>query len=426
MFFKSSPVTKAFSLVFTASVACSNLWAGDWTEFRGENGQGNAGDVALPTTWNPTKNVVWKSAIPGGGWSSPVVAGDRIFLTSAVPVGAEDLPTSDRSLRVIALNATDGKIIWNEEVFFQKAADAPKIHKKNSHASPTIVAADGQLIAHFGHMGTACLDSGSGSVLWRNSEFSYVPVHGNGGSPEVVDDLVIFNADAATNPAVIALDRKSGQLRWKFARESGAQRKFSFSTPLLIEVGGKRQLITPGSGVVNALDPATGKEIWRVNYGQGYSVVPRPVFANGLIFLSTGYDSPIAMAIRPDGTGDVTASHVAWQITKRAPHNPSMVVVGDLLYMVADNGILSCVESKTGKVVWEERASGPISASLLHAGGKIYLQDELGLGVVVKAGRMFQIIAKNELKERSLATPGVIGSDLLIRTQGNLYRIGSR
>ena len=426
MFFKFPALNRAFPLAFFVFTGYSTLAAGDWTQFRGEEGQGNAGDIALPTTWSPGKNVVWKSASPGSGWSSPVVAGERIYLTSAVPVGAEDSPTADRSLRVIAINAADGTLIWNEEVFFQKGADAPKIHKKNSHASPTVVIKDGQLFAHFGHMGTACLDATSGSVLWKNAEFNYVPVHGNGGSPEVADDLVIFNADAATNPVVIALDRKSGQVRWKFSRQSTAQRKFSFSTPLLIEVAGKRQLITPGSGVVNALDPATGKEIWHVNYGQGYSVVPRPVFANGLIFLSTGYDSPIAMAIRPDGTGDVTESHVAWQITKRAPHNPSMVVVGDLLYMVADNGILSCIESKTGKVVWEERASGPISASLLHAGGKIYLQDELGLGVVVKAGRMFQIVAKNDLKERSLATPGVIGSDLLIRTQGNLYRIGSR
>lgn len=398
----------------------------DWPEFRGPTGQGHSAATGVPTSWSPTQNVVWKTALAGVGWSSPVVVGDKIYVTTAVPAGGQEAPNVDRSLRVICLNATDGKVVWDKEVFPQKAADAPKIHQKNSHASPTVIVNDGKAYAHFGHQGTACLDAATGNIVWSTREFAYKPVHGNGGSPVIVDDLLIFNADAAENPAVLALDKATGKPRWKFDRQSDAKRKFSFSTPLLIEVKGARQLITPGSGVVNALDPLTGKEIWHANYDQGYSVVPRPIFAQGLIFMSTGYDSPIALAIKPDGEGDVTSTHIAWQITKRAPHNPSMLAVGDLLYMVADNGIMSCIEPKTGKVVWEERTTGPISASLLYAGGNIYLQDEAGLGVVVKPGRMHQIVAKNDLKERSLATPAVVGSDLLIRTQGNLYRIGKR
>jgi len=398
----------------------------DWPEFRGPTGQGHSAAATVPTSWSPTKNVVWKADISGIGWSSPVVAGDKIYLTTAVPVDGKEVPDTDRSLRVICLNAADGKSIWDKEVFLQKAAEAPKIHKKNSHASPTVVANDGKVFAHFGHQGTACLDAKTGDITWSTREFAYAPVHGNGGSPVVVDDLLIFNADAAANPAVLALDKATGKLRWKFDRQSSAQRKFSFCTPLVIEVKGIRQLITPGSGVVNALDPATGKEIWHADYGQGYSVVPRPVYAHGLVFMSTGYDSPVALAIKPDGTGDVTATHIAWQITKRAPHNPSMLAVGDLLYMVADNGIMSCIEPKSGKVVWEERTTGPISASLMYAGGNIYLQDEAGLGVVVKPGRLHQLVAKNDLKERSLATPAVIENDLLIRTQSGLYRIGKR
>ena len=209
---------------------------------------------------------------------------------------------------------------------------------------------------------------------------------------------------------------------------SEAKKKFSFCTPLVIEVGGKKQLITPGSGVVNALDPVTGQEIWKVRYGEGYSVVPRPVFAHGMIFLSTGYDKPVVLAIKVDdkSTGDVTDTHVAWTLDKFAPHNPSMVVAGEELYLVADNGVLSCVDAKTGTVHYQERCTGPISASILHVDGKLYLQDEKGQGVVVKAGKSFKVIAKNDLGEKSLASYAMVGKDLLIRTEGHLWRVGAK
>jgi outer membrane protein assembly factor BamB len=395
----------------------------DWPEFRGPTAQGHS-SAALPVKWSATENMVWRSELPGVGWSSPVVIGDRIYLTTAVPVGGEEKPDADRSLRALAVEGASGKVLWSTEVFLQKAASAPKIHRKNSHASPTAVHEDGLLYVHFGHQGTACLNASDGKVLWSTREFAYQPVHGNGSSPVIAGDLLIFSADAAADPAVIALDKKSGKLRWKFERKSDAKRKFSFCTPLLIEVGGKKQLITPGSGVVNALDPATGREIWHAKYGEGYSVVPRPVFAHGMIFIGTGYDKPVVMAIRVDGTGDVTNTHVAWQSTKFAPHNPSMIIIGNLLYMVADNGVLSCMDAKNGEVYFQERATGPISASPLHANGHLYLLDEQGLGLVVKTGgKTLDIIARNELKERALASPAVIGGDLLIRTEKALYRI---
>jgi outer membrane protein assembly factor BamB len=205
-----------------------------------------------------------------------------------------------------------------------------------------------------------------------------------------------------------------------------ASRKFSFCTPLVIEVNGQRQLITPGSGVVQALNPTDGTEIWHVNYGQGYSVVPRPIFAHGLIFLSTGYDKPVAYAIKPDGKGDVTNTHVAWTADKRIPHNPSMVVVGDELYMLADNGLLSCRDAKTGTVHYEDRLLGPSSASLLAADGRIYAIDEQGNSAVFKPGKTLEVVAKNDLNEKTLASMAVCDSDLLIRTEKALYRIGLR
>ncbi len=394
--------------------------AQDWPEFRGPTGQGQASASGLPVEWSARKNVLWKTAVPGQGWSSPVVAGDRIFLTSAVEKGA------DRDLTVLCLDAASGSILWQKTVIEQQDQNAPKIHQKNSHASPTPVFAGGRLYVHFGHMGTACLDAASGEAIWLTRAHAYAPVHGNGGSPVLVDGLLVFNTDGAADPAVIALDAKTGKLAWRTPRVSEAKRKFSFCTPLVIEVGGARQLITPGSGVVQALAPATGREIWRVNYDQGYSVVPRPVFAGGLLYVCTGYDKPALLAIRVDETsqGDVTKSHVAWRQDKFVPHNPSVVVAGSELFMLADNGVLSCLDARTGKVHYQERCSGPASASILHADGRLYMLDERGLGVVAATGTRFKVLAKNDIDERCLASYSVAGSDLLLRSAGHLYRIG--
>lgn len=407
-------------LFLSLSLTSATLPAADWPEFRGPDAQGHSDATNLPLTWSPTSHIAWKTAVAGVGWSSPVVVGDRIFLTSAVSLSGKEEATADRSLRALALDAATGKTVWDVELF---QAKTPRAHRKNSHASPTPVYEDGKLYIHFGHLGTACLNAANGQAAWATQAFAYSPVHGNGSSPVLFEDLLIFSADAETEPKVIALDKTTGQQRWAFARQSDAKKKFSFCTPLIIDVNGQKQLITPGSGVVNALNPTTGEEIWRCYYDQGYSVVPRPVYAHGMIFLSSGYDKSVLYAIKVDGKGDVTTTHIAWKIEKAAPHNPSMAVIGDELYFVADNGILSCVDAKSGQVHYSERCTGPISASLLAADGKLYLQDEKGLGVVVKPGKQFQILAQNDLAERSLASYAVIGSDLLIRTEGNLYRI---
>jgi outer membrane protein assembly factor BamB len=406
------------SLVLLLST--SLLTAADWPEFRGSNAQGQSEATNLPLTWSPTAGIAWKAPLSGIGWSSPVVIGDRIFLTSALPVGGVEDPKANRSLHALALDAATGKPVWDVEVF---TATSPRMHRKNSHASPTPVFENGRLYVHFGHLGTACLDAATGKPVWATQEYAYSPVHGAGSSPVLFEDMLIFSADAETEPKVIAIDKATGKQRWAFARQSDAKKKFSFCTPLIIDVNGQKQLISPGSGEVNALNPKTGEEIWRCYYDQGYSVVPRPVYAHGMVFVSSSYDKPVLLAIKVDGKGDVTGTHVAWTIDKAVPHNPSMAVIGDELYFVADNGILTCADAKTGQIHYSERCTGPISASLMVADGKLYLQDEKGLGVVVKPGKTFQILAQNNLDERSLASYAVIGSDLLIRTEGNLYRI---
>jgi outer membrane protein assembly factor BamB len=299
---------------FLAAAAAS---AADWTDFRGPGGQGHAEVKGLPVEWSPTKNVAWKRAVPGLGWSSPVIANGQVIVTSAVPVGGD---SKDLSLRALAYDAKTGEPTWDVELFLQKGETAPKIHGKNSHASPTAVVHGERIYVHFGHQGTACVDL-SGKVLWRNQDLSYPPVHGNGGTPALVNDLLVYSADGANDPFVAALEQASGQLRWKSLRVSDAPKKFSFSTPLVISVDGQPQVISPGSNSVGAFDPRTGEEIWRVRY-QGYSVIPRPIYAGGLLFIGTGYDSPSVIAIRPGGKGDVTDERLVWTVKKGAPHTP--------------------------------------------------------------------------------------------------------
>jgi outer membrane protein assembly factor BamB len=395
------------------------LHADDWPEFRGPTGQGLLPSGSLPTEWDPTKNVAWKQEIPGKGWSSPIIVNGRVYLTTAVPI--KDSATKDLALEALCLDAKTGKTVWETKVFQQDGAKAPSIQPKNSHASPTPLVSGDRLYAHFGHMGTACLDL-DGNVVWRNDTIKYAPVHGNGGTPIVVDDLLIFSCDGGDKRFVVALDRGTGQVRWQTDRDVNVARKFSFSTPLLITVNGQKQVISPASNVVSALDPATGKEIWRVRYN-GYSVIPRPVYGHGLVFIATGYEAPTVMAIRPDGHGDVTDTHVAWTIRKNAPHTPSLLLLGDELYMVSDGGMASCVEAKTGKVHWQESLERHYSASPLAADGKIYFQSEEGVGTVIKAGKQFELVAKNDLGERSLASFAAADGALFIRTEKNLYRI---
>ncbi len=409
----SLPPVKALFLLPVFLLSALVARAESWPEFRGPGREGHT-SAKLPLTWSPSNNVAWKIEVPGKGWSSPVVANGRIFLTSAVKEG------SGYSLRALAFNAADGKPAWNTVVFSPSSMGA--IHGKNSHASPTPLIEGDRIYVHFGHQGTAALTL-DGKILWKTTEHSYKPVHGNGGSPVICGDNLIFSADGDSKPAIIALNKNTGKTVWKQERVADAKRKFSFATPLIITNAGRVELISPGSGMVGGLDPRTGKELWRVNYGEGYSVIPRPIVGHGMVFIGTGYDSPKVLGIRLGGTGDVTATHLAWTINRSAPHTPSMVLVGEELYFVSDAGVASCADAKTGKVHWQERVGGGYSSSMLHAGGRIYVQNEAGLTTVLAAGKEFKVLAKNDLEERTLASFAVADDSLLIRTEAHLYRI---
>lgn len=392
--------------------------AADWPQFRGPEGDGIVrGISALPLKWSATDNVAWRTAIPGKGWSSPSLADGKIFLTTAAEAEKGDL-----SLRALCLNAADGKVLWDNEVFPQKAGG--NIHRKNSHASPTPLVADGRVYVHFGHQGTACLDL-SGKKLWEQRSLTYSPVHGGGCSPQLIGKHLIFTADGAEAPFIAALNKDDGSVAWKVQRDNASsKKKFSFCTPSCFTVNGRQELISPASDGVFAYDPASGTELWKIRY-DGYSVIPKPVMAHGLVFFSTGYDNPVTYAVRPGGTGDVTDTHTAWTQDKRAPNTPSMLVHGNELYTVADNGIVACLDAKTGEIHWSERAGKECSASPILFKDRIYVLDEFGTCTVVQADKSgFKVLAKNPLGD--VSTLSSITPDegaLFIRTADALYCI---
>ncbi len=415
------------SLIVVSLGLVPSLRAQDWPIFRGPTGDGHSVVKNLPTKWSKTENVRWHVDVPGKGWSSPVLVAGKLYFTAAITAsGKEDDAKADKSLNALCLDAATGKTLWNVEVFKQDGSKAPdSIHHKNSHASPTPIVQDGKLYVHFGHQGTACLDL-QGKKLWENRQLFYQPQHGGGSTPVLVDDHLIFTCDGRDEQYVAALRTKDGSVAWKFKRPTKAQKKFSFASPECITVNGKKQVITPGADMVNALDPPTGAEIWRCDY-EGYSVVPKPVYGNGLVYVSSSFDTPDVLAIDPTGKGDVTAKNIKWQVgpNKRPPCTPSMILDGENLFWVNDGGLASCVNALTGDVLWNERVGKSFSASPILADGKIYLLDESGLCTIIEAKREFKVIATNKLEgERTLASLAATDGTIFLRTESGLYAIG--
>lgn len=411
----------AATLVLLVSMNALGADPNSWPEFRGPTTQGLSKLKSVPVRWDAQSNVVWKVEIPGGGWSSPVVQDKKIFLTTAIPGGG----TNPLSLHALCYQLTDGKLVWDVEVFQSSSKKAQQKHDKNSLASPTPIISKDKVFVHFGPMGTAALDL-SGKILWRNADVMYPPVHGNGGSPALVKGNLIFSCDGERDPFVIALDASTGKEKWRTPRNTTAKRNFSFSTPLVTTLDGVEQVISPGSGFIAGYNPATGQELWKVGYGEGYSVVPRPLLAHGNLYIGTGFDRAWIYAIKAKGLkGDCTESHVLWKEAKGAPHTPSLLMVGDELYAVSDAGIATCFDARTGKTNWSERLGGNFSSSPIAVGSLIYFMNEAGTTFVVKADpKEFKIVARNDLGERLLASPAVIQGAIIIRTDGHLWRIG--
>jgi outer membrane protein assembly factor BamB len=392
----------------------------NWPEFRGANGEGRSEATGLPQEWSETKNVVWKTPIHGRGWSSPVVWGKQVWLTTGTPDGKE--------LSVICVDRESGKVLVDHKLF-----DVPKPdelwRKYNSYASPTPVLEEGRAYVHFGTYGTACLDTKAGKVLWARQDLLCNHWRGAGSSPILFENLLILTFDGYDVQYLVALDKKSGKTVWKanrshdFGTDDG-DRKKGFSTPSVIDVGGKHQLISAASAAAVAYDPMNGQVLWWVKYS-GHSPATRSLFANGLVYVTSGAGHEL-IAVKPDGKGDVTSSHVAWKTNKGIGHKPSPLIVEDLMYVVSDNAAACCLDAKTGAQVWSQRVAGSaFSASPLYADGMIYFFAEDGSATVISTGREYKEIARNKIDGGSecKSTPAISGKSIFIRTDSFLYRI---
>jgi outer membrane protein assembly factor BamB len=401
-----------------ATVFAGARAADDWTEFRGPGGTGLSDSTGLPVRWGAGKNVRWATAVPGKGWSSPVVCGGQVWLTTAPPDGKE--------LRAMAFDRDTGRVLHDVLVF-----DNPTpafCHPTNSYASPTPAVEPGRVYVHFGSAGTACLDTATGKKLWERRDFPCDHWRGPASSPILYRDLLVVHFDGHDRQYVVALDKRTGRTVWKRDRSfdygdlDGDLRK-AYGTPSVIEIGGRPQLVSPAAFGTIAYDPRTGEEIWKIRHG-GMNVTARPLYGHGLLYLCTGDGGWRLFALRPDGTGDLDESHVAWKTSRGVPSRSSPILVGDQLWMVSEDGVVSCLDARTGKTLHQERLAGRFWASPVCAEGRLYFCSEEGATYVadVRDGG-WKLLAANALPGGFMATPAVAGRSLFLRTKTHLYRV---
>ena len=416
---------KTPTLLLTLVLSTLPLHA-QWPQFRGPDGTGSAASGELPLTWGEDKNVRWKTAVHGRAWSSPVILGSQIWMTTATEDG--------RELFAVALDRDSGKIVFDLKLF--EVAKPQYAHPFNTYASPTPVIEPGRVYVTFGAPGTAAIDTKTGKVLWERRDFECNHFRGAGSSPIIFGDLLLMHFDGSDHQFVVGLDKRTGKTVWRTDRSidfqdlgpdgkpkaDGDFRK-AFSTPQIVTVDGRPVMVSIGSKAIYGYDPRTGQELWRVIERGSHSGSARPVAGHGLVFVPMGFDAAQLLAVRPDGKGDVAASHVAWRFGKGAPSKPSILLVGDLIFMVNDGGIVAALEAKTGEMVWRGRIAGTYSASPLFAGGRIYAFNEDGKTTVFEAGREFKVLAENFLEDGFMASPAVDGRALYLRTRTHVYRI---
>lgn len=422
--------------------------AADWPSWRGPAGTGVSPETKLPERWSATENVAWRATLAGFGVSTPIVSGDRVFVTSQAGAGLRSPGNHPRlvqggsaeaageraleaqagadgrtSFVVEAFARADGKRIWEHRI--EAAGALPGVHDKHNLASPSPVT-DGQMVyAWFGTGQIAALDL-NGRLVWQRhlgAEISpFDVIWGHSSSPTLFEDTLILLCDHAPASYLLAVDKRTGRERWRVGRGKG---KLSYSTPLVVNAPGGPELIVNSSDRVDAYDPRTGAHLWHTGDTNRFPI-PAPVFHDGVIYMSRGYRSGPYMAIRPGGRGDITGSHIVWQSPTGAPYISSLVHDGGLIYMATDVGGVTAVDAKTGQRVWQQRIDGIFSASPVAGDGKIYFVSETGETIVLRSGRTPEVIARNDVGGRLIASPAISNGQIFLRTDNQIVAIGRR
>ncbi len=444
--FRISVIEQTLSCVVAQTIlffVCSASLGEEWWQFRGPN-SGHSAASALPLRWDDFfHEPQWKTHIPGKGWSSPIVVGDRIWLTSAevealakdseadhlaqLPLGSRDL-SADAAVKLFAveLDAQTGELLRRIDLFSRDAP--PTIHLMNSYASPTPTTNGRQLFCHFGALGTACIDLTSGQVLWKRQLF-VEDITGGAASPVLWSSCLILACDGADQQFLVALDQATGETRWQVARPNIAavddSQRRAFSTPLIVHSAGHTQLISMSAQWLISLNPLDGSEWWRAHVGLGYSAVPTPVFdgRNDRVFVCTGFPKAELVAVDTTGSGDVTDSAILWRYSRQVPEVSSPLLVGRELYLASTAGVASCLDAETGTLHWQERIGGNFTASPLFCDGRIYLTSNSGVTTVIQPGKTYVELATNEMFGETFSSLGIYRDRLLIRTNPFLFCI---
>jgi outer membrane protein assembly factor BamB len=431
-------VLSSLCSISTSHAFCDEIDA-HWPQWRGPSAQGIATATQIPTQWSDTTNIRWKVKTIGRGYSSPVITGNQIWLTTAIETAASaeaaalrlksntgDQPLTlldQAELKALCYERDSGKLL--HEVSLLTVKDPQWVHKLNSYASPTPFLEGSKLYCHFGSYGTICLDIGTQKIDWVNTELSVMHENGPGGSPVVIENCVVFHMDGSDKQFIVALDKTTGKVAWKTDRSgemhANPQLKKSYGTPVIVTINGKEQIVSAASNWLYSYNPSNGSELWKVPYGQlGFSLTPRPVVGNGHIYCVTGFGKGQILAIK---YADVPSPEVSWRFARGTPTMPSPLLVDRHLYFISDNGVFTCLDAMTGEEKYRERLSGNFSSSLWYAAGKLFISNREGITYVLQPGDTFSLLAKNELPDAIFATPAAVGNSIYLRTEEHLYCI---
>lgn len=407
------------SLVLFSGIISAKAVEPSWWQFLGPNGTNYAKTTDLPLDWNEEQGVAWKTSIHGRGWSSPVIRENQVWVTTSSVDG--------KQLYAVCVDRITGQIIHDRKIF--DVSDPQKISNANTYATPTPVTDGDRVFVHFGTYGTACLNPETADIIWsrRDLKCDHETNAGPASSPTLVGENLVFHVDGRDVQYIIALSKLDGKTVWKTERsfdysEVPVNQRKAYSMPGVIQTSTGKQMVSTAAQGVYAYD-LNGKERWRVRH-KGWSVFPRPIGGHGLVFTIVDRDYPELWAIRDDGKGDVTTTHVAWKVTRGMPARCTPLLIGDLLYLVNHEGIMTCLESETGKTVWKQRLPGKYSATPIHTNERIYLFNEEAHCTIIQPGRKFQTVSENSLDpQQLLATPAVDSNAFIVRTAGFLYRI---